>query len=88
MGVVYEAYDRERRSRVALKTLRRFDAQGLYRFKREFRALQDLEHPNLVRFGELIEEAGTWFLTMELVKGIDIVRYVAGEDPAARTYLV
>jgi len=81
MGVVYEAYDRERETSVALKTLRHLDAQGLYRFKREFRALQDLEHPNLVRLGELINERGQWFLTMELLHGVDILSHVCGARP-------
>ena len=45
MGVVYEALDRERDARVALKTLRRSDRRDLSRFKREFRALQDTAAP-------------------------------------------
>jgi len=76
MGVVYEAFDRERQSRVALKTIRLATADTLARFKNEFRALQDLQHPNLVRLDELLEESGTWFFTMELVDGIDFVSFV------------
>ena len=69
MGLVYEAFDREREMVVALKTVRAIDAQALYRLKTEFRARVDLEHRNLVRLGELLHEDGHWFFTMELVEG-------------------
>jgi hypothetical protein len=76
MGVVYEAWDRERRARVAIKTLRTLSAEGILRFKNEFRALQDLSHPNLCTLGELICDAGQWFFTMELVDGVDLLSWV------------
>ena len=85
MGVVYEAIDRERQGRVALKTLRHVDAEALYRLKNEFRGLQDLEHPNLVGLGELIEERGQWFFTMELIEGVNFLTYVRPKaQPPAR----
>src|SRR5262245_46329173 len=83
MGVVYEALDQERGEPVALKVLRNVDPIRLARFKREFRALADVEHPNLVRLGELHEEAGTWFFTMELVPGVDFVEWVRYRDVRA-----
>jgi serine/threonine protein kinase len=76
MGVVYEALDREQNTPIALKTLRRIDGQTLYRLKNEFRALQDLQHPNLCRLGELHEAGGQWFFTMELIEGVSFIRYV------------
>ncbi len=81
MGVVYEAFDRERDTRVALKTLLHLNADGVFRFKNEFRALQDVQHPNLVSLDELIEEEGHWFLTMELIDGVDFLSYVRPAPP-------
>ena len=76
MGVVYEALDRERNQRVALKTLHALDAQGLLQLKNEFSVLLDLHHPNLVRLGELVSHDEQWFFTMELVDGTDLLTHV------------
>jgi eukaryotic-like serine/threonine-protein kinase len=76
MGVVYEAQDQQRDRRVALKTVRNLNASLLYRFKKEFRALADLSHPNLVTLYELISEQGSWFYTMELVDGVTFLHHV------------
>ena len=76
MGVVYEALDRERNTRVALKTLRTVKPDAILRFKNEFRALSDIQHPNLASLGELFEEDGQWFFTMELVRGVHFLDYV------------
>src|SRR5689334_14547213 len=89
MGLVYEARDRESDTLVAIKTLKAFDPELLFRLKQEFRALADLQHPNLVRLGELYCDAGPdaqWFFTMELVRGRDFFEHVrlpeAAADPA------
>jgi hypothetical protein len=85
MGVVYEALDRERDVRVALKTMRNLDAHALLRFKEEFRAIQGLEHPNLVSLFDLVSDGGRWFFTMELVDGqsflLHVREVVRADDP-------
>ena len=78
MGVVYEAYDRDRRQPVALKKLLGTDATAIMRIKQEFRALADVVHPNLVRLYELIGEEDDWFFTMELIDGSDFLNHLRG----------
>ena len=75
MGAVFEAHDRERSARVALKTLRTPNPEALLYLKNEFRALQDVRHANLVNLLELIEDDGRWFVTMELIDGVDFLAY-------------
>ncbi len=76
MGDVYRALDRGRNARVALKVLRRVAPDHLYLFKREFRSLAGMSHPNLVTLYELIASEGKWIITMELVDGVDFASYV------------
>src|SRR5690606_1505348 len=52
MGVVYRVVDRETGQLAALKRLKRLDGEAIYRFKREFRALADVSHANLVSLYE------------------------------------
>src|SRR5580658_8920325 len=87
-GLVYEAIDRQRHTSVALKMLRVLDGEMLLRLKEEFRALQDIEHPNLIRLFELSCDEGTWFYTMELVNGQSFSAYVAGDASPPRARLL
>ncbi len=83
MGVVYRVLDGAQQREVALKTLKAHSARDLYRFKREFRSLCDLAHPNLCSLYELHTTGDEWFFTMELVRGvgyIDWVRPSSGSD--------
>lgn len=76
MGVVYEAIDTEHGGRVALKTLRAATPRATQRFKNEFRALADLSHDNVIELRELHATGEQLFFTMELVVGIDVLRWV------------
>jgi serine/threonine protein kinase len=75
MGEVFEAFDRQRGELVALKTLRHPNASSLYNFKKEFRTLAHVSHPNLVSLYELIIEDDQSFFTMELVEGESLKDY-------------
>lgn len=77
MGTVYQALDKERGMRVALKAITKSDALNIYRLKNEFRQLADISHPNLVSLHELVCEGDDWFFTMELVQGASFDEYVA-----------
>jgi eukaryotic-like serine/threonine-protein kinase len=76
-GVVYEAFDRHRNRLVALKALEHVAADTIARFKREFRFLSEVRHPNLASMYELVVVGDRWLLTMELIEGIDMLEYLA-----------
>ncbi|MDA1052332.1 MAG: DUF2791 family P-loop domain-containing protein [Planctomycetota bacterium] len=76
MGIVYRAFDPVHGRQVALKTLPNVDPALLARFKHEFRTLADTDHPNVVKFFELTSDGETWFFTMELIEGVDLLNYV------------
>jgi serine/threonine protein kinase len=73
---VYEAWDRRERTLIAVKVLERTHAEAVLAFKREFRELVDMRHPNLVALRELLFEEGQWLLCMELVQhACDVVTF-------------
>ena len=76
MGIVFSALDNDCGAKVALKTMRELTGEQVLRLKHEFRALQNISHPNLVTLGELYHNDGQWFFTMELVDGTDFMSYV------------
>ncbi len=82
VGLVYEAIDHERDERIALKTMHKLQPSELYRLKREFRSLADIVHPNLVRLYELFSDGHEWFYTMELVDGVDFLKWVRPTTPS------
>jgi tetratricopeptide (TPR) repeat protein len=72
MGTVYEGFDRTLERRVALKAIRpefRLRAEAKARFLREARLLSQLDHPNICRVHDFIEEAGSDVLVLEMVEG-------------------
>jgi len=83
MGTVFEARDRERDETVALKVFRGADPELLVLFKREFRWLTNLTHPNLVVLYEFFHRESFAFFTMERVEGVSFRDHLVREDTAA-----
>src|SRR5947207_6367829 len=79
-GVVYEAFDRYRNRSVAMKVLERASAESVARFKREFRNLAEVRHPNLSSLYELLNIGEHWILTMELIRGTELLEHLAASE--------
>ncbi len=75
MGRVYRALDKKLNEEVALKLVRpeiASDRSTLERFHNELKLARKISHPHVGRMYELMEEAGTHFITMEYVPGQDL----------------
>ena len=94
MGVVYEGYDPMIQRVVALKTIRPDQLVGahaqeiLERFRREAQAAGRLSHPNIVAIYDFGEDAGVWYIAMELVKGKELKAYFEGNERFATADIV
>src|SRR5206468_6333892 len=78
MGIVYEAFDRKRRQRIALK----FAKAGFQRLlSPELEGALKVRHPNICLVNEIhtaiIEEHEIDFLTMEFVEGETLSRHLS-----------
>ncbi len=79
MGEVYRATDTKLGRDVALKVLpaeMAQDPERLGRFRREAKALAQLDHPNIVTIYSVEECDGIHFLTMQLVEGFPLDRLI------------
>lgn len=79
VGEVFEAEPPEPgASPVAIKAIRGMSPDALYRFKREFRALADVRHRNVIRLHELMLQGDRLFFSMELVRGKGFAEALCG----------
>ena len=79
MGEVYRARDSRLGREVAIKVLPEAVSKSpdrLARFEREARTVAGLNHPNIVTLYSVEDEDGVRFLTMELVQGQTLDRFV------------
>lgn len=83
-SAVFKARDERTNQIIALKILpfeRSHDPKIVDRFRREMELLEQLDHPNIVRFIEAGEANGVLYLTMELLQGSDLSRLVKKMGP-------
>jgi serine/threonine-protein kinase len=91
MGDVYRAVDTLTDTPVAVKVLKpqvvAEDSTLVDRFRREAAALRKLNHPNIVRVLETIEEGGRSYIVMEFVPGGSLAELIKreGKLPIMRT---
>ena len=82
MGIVYEAYHKILKRRVAIKIIssEKIDSLQLRRFQKEVLACVNLSHPNVIK----IYDAGIYnnnpYIVMEYIDGVNICQYVAQHD--------
>jgi len=75
MGKVYRVHDQKLDEEVALKIIKpeiAADKETIKRFHNELRLARKIAHRNVGKMYELMEDAGTHFITMEYVPGQDL----------------
>jgi len=80
MGTVYAAQDAALARTIALKLLSKrhaADERAVERFRREARQASQAHHPHIVEVLALGQTNGQWYLTMELLDGLDLSDAIA-----------
>ena len=84
MGTVYRAAHRRLRQQRAVKVLPSSlaaDPTFIQRFEREARLAAELRHPNIVVVHDVDDEAGTYYIAMELLEGRSLRDLIRDEAP-------
>lgn len=84
MGVVLKARHQRMDRLVALKVMATSEVhspEAVKRFQREVQAAARLTHPNIVIAYDADEAAGSYFLVMEYVAGMDLYQHVQQQGP-------
>jgi eukaryotic-like serine/threonine-protein kinase len=74
MGTVFRAYDPRLGRTVALKVLKRVDAELMSRFLQEARAQARIQHENVCRVYDTGEASGEPFIAMQFIDGLSLGR--------------
>jgi serine/threonine protein kinase/tetratricopeptide (TPR) repeat protein len=79
MGKVYRVFDREIGEEVALKLVRpeiAIDREAIDRFRGELKLTRKISHRYVSRMYDLGEDQGTYYITMEYVRGEDLKSFL------------
>ncbi len=93
MGKVYRVLDKKLNEEVALKLIRpeySTDKQTIERFNNELKLARKIAHRNVGKMYELMEDAGTHFITMEYVPGENLKSTIRriGQLPVAKSMAI
>jgi len=85
LGEVVKVRDRESGELRAIKLFKPqvLSSSNIGRFEREFRAIAQLSHPNIVKVHDFGVHEDRPFFSMELLDGTDVRRYISDTRPAA-----
>lgn len=75
MAIVYEAWDKSRAARLAIKVLREDlarDPKWMKQFMKEAKLLKQLDHPSIVRMYEFQRDGETAFIVLDWVDGVNL----------------
>ncbi len=79
MGKIYRAYDKKIEGEVALKVIRpeiAAEKKTVERFRNELKLAREISHRSVCRMYDLNEERGTYYITMEYVRGEDLKSFI------------
>jgi serine/threonine protein kinase/tetratricopeptide (TPR) repeat protein len=79
MGRVYRAMDTSIGEEIALKIIKSDivpDSKAIERFRNEMKLTRKIPHRNICRVHDLGEENGTYYITMEYVRGEDLKSFI------------
>ncbi len=79
MADVYNAKDLRLNRNVAIKVLKQEysnDAKFVSKFRAEAQSVAGLSHPNIVNVYDVGEDAGLYYIVMELVEGITLKKFI------------
>lgn len=83
-GIVYQAFDRQLRTKIAIKVLRQeyADTEAVVeRFRQEIILARDIGHPNILRMYHFGSFAGQIYLTMQWVDGPTLAEVIRRDAP-------